>query len=161
MLPAPSQTIGPFFADAMSWLGPGHGDVVIRGTVFDGDGAPVSDATIEAWHGGPDGDFEPGSFSRAITDDGGGYVLLTARPGSVDDVQAPHMDVSIFARGLLQRLVTRIYLADAAGAGDPVLAGLEPGRRATLVAQPDGDDGARYRFDIHLQGDRETVFFAW
>ena len=154
-LPAPSQTIGPFFAEAMSWLGPGHGDVVVRGTVFDGDGVPVSDAVVEAWHGGPDGQFAPGSFSRAISDDDGCYVLVTSRPGAVDEVQAPHMDVSIFARGLLQRLVTRLYMADAA---DPVLDGLEPARRATLVAQPDGDG---YRFDIHLQGDRETVFFAW
>jgi protocatechuate 3,4-dioxygenase alpha subunit len=130
--PTPSQTIGPFFAVAL-----GREDMVaggplrIEGAVFDGEGSPVPDAYIEAW----DGEH----FGRCPTDSEGRFSLTTVEP------EAPYIAVSVFARGLLQRLVTRIYL-DADAAPDP-----------SLVAHEDG--GAR-RFDIHLQGERETVFLA-
>jgi protocatechuate 3,4-dioxygenase, alpha subunit len=123
---------------------------------------------------GPDttgpGSSGPGStgfrgFGRCPTDADGRYEILTLRPGRVPAVggglQAPHLDVSVFARGLLDRVVTRIYLADEdeANAADPVLAAIpDAGRRATLIAQPDGA-ADRFRFDIRLQGKGETVFF--
>lgn len=160
--PTPSQTIGPFFAVAMPWLEASTtGDVVVHGQVLDGEGRPVDDAMLEIWHADPDGTLEPGVFGRACTDDDGSFSLQTTRPGRVDDRQAPHIDVSVFARGLLQRVVTRIYFeddCDLADPSDPVLALVDPARRPTLVARREGD---AYRFDVHLQGGEETVFFAW
>jgi protocatechuate 3,4-dioxygenase alpha subunit len=104
-------------------------------------------------------------FGRCPTDAGGRYEILTLRPGRVPapggGLQAPHLDVSLFARGLLDRVVTRIYLADEdeANAADPVLAAIpDADRRSTLIAQADGA-GDRFRFDIRLQGKGETVFF--
>jgi protocatechuate 3,4-dioxygenase alpha subunit len=176
----PSQTVGPYFSIGMTWDdGPysvadgAPGSTWIRGAVFDGENAPVPDAIVETWQADPDGRFpgrgEPArpdgfrGFARCPTDTSGRYAIRTLRPGAVrapdGSLEAPHLDVSIFARGLLKRLVTRIYLADnvAENAADPVLRAIDdPGRRATLVAVPDGDG---YRFDIHLQGDAETVFF--
>jgi protocatechuate 3,4-dioxygenase alpha subunit len=106
-------------------------------------------------------------FARYGVEDGdGSFEIVTVKPGSVpapptlgDTIQAPHIDVSVFARGMLQRCVTRIYFADEpeANAVDPVLARVPEGRRETLLAQP--VEGG-YRFDIHLQGPEETVFFA-
>jgi protocatechuate 3,4-dioxygenase alpha subunit len=150
-LPAtPSQTIGPFFAIGLPWPGGpfavaagAPGAVTISGTVHDGAGAPIPDALIETW--------SPGAgFTRSPTDDAGVYALRT--------VKVPFLDVSLFCRGLLHRVVTRIYFADeaAANAADPVLASVPADRRETLLARRT-DDG--YRFDIHLQGDGETVFF--
>jgi protocatechuate 3,4-dioxygenase alpha subunit len=174
----PSQTVGPFFRFGLAWMGqadlvaPGSpGAVTLGGQVLDGDGAPVPDAVIEIWQADPDGRFPTDAagpwhgFGRSLTDDDGRYHFTTVRPGRVDDRQAPHIDVSVFARGLLQRLVTRAYLPDEVevNGADPVLAALAPDRRATLVAEAvaaaDGPD--QLRFDIRLQGDRETVFFAW
>lgn len=177
----PSQTIGPFFAVALPWIdGPWvvpegtPGAVWIRGSVLDGEGHPVPDAMIETWQADPDGRFpQPegrrgGSsnfrgFGRCATDANGRFAIRTLLPGPVpsDDgaAHAPHVDVSVFARGLLTRLVTRIYFPEgtAAHAVDPVLSGVtDPEARATLIAERT-DDG--YRFDIHLQGERETVFF--
>lgn len=158
----PSQTIGPFFAVGLPWLGvPSTGDVIVHGTVFDGDDAPVDDAMLEVWHADPEGSVAPGVFGRVFTDDEGRFSLRTTRPGRVDEAQAPHIDVSLFARGLLQRVVTRIYLGDDVDVdnpGDLLLDRVDAERRHTLVARPDGD---RYHFDIHLQGEQETVFFAW
>jgi protocatechuate 3,4-dioxygenase, alpha subunit len=160
----PSQTVGPFFAIGLTWE---QGALVvpegtpgafwIRGAVYDGAGAPVPDAVVETWQADPDGGFTDG-FGRSATDDDGRFGLHTRKPGLVGG-GAPHVDVSVFARGLLRRVVTRIYFADEAeaNAADPVLASL-PGTaaRETLIAAAT-DDG--YRFDIHLQGERETVFF--
>lgn len=161
-MPTPSQTIGPFFGVGLPWLtAPSTGDVVVRGTVYDGDGVPVDDAMLELWHAGANGDVASGVFLRVFTDDAGAYSLRTTRPGRVDDAQAPHIDVSLFARGLLQRVVTRIYLSDDCDLGRPddlLLERVEADRRHTLIARPDGDG---YRFDIHLQGEQETVFLAW
>jgi protocatechuate 3,4-dioxygenase, alpha subunit len=177
----PSQTVGPFFSHALPWVdGPyvvpegTPGAIWLRGTVSDGAGQPVPDALIETWQADPDGRFghpdDPRGavagfrgFGRCPTDQAGGWAILTRKPGPVPGpggtTQAPHVDLSVFARGLLDRVVTRLYFPDEAeaNAADPVLAMIADPDRATLVAEATGDG---YRFDIRLQGDRETVFFA-
>ena len=182
MLPStPSQTIGPFFGHALPWAdGPfvvpagAPGAVRITGQVYDGQGRPVIDALVETWQADGDGRFAaPGDahasavrfsgFGRSAVDADGRFEICTVKPGRVaapeGGLQAPHIDVSLFARGLLQRVVTRIYFGDeaAANAEDPVLRSLPATRRSTLLAEP--IEGG-YRFDIHLQGPDETVFFA-
>jgi protocatechuate 3,4-dioxygenase, alpha subunit len=179
----PSQTVGPYFAIGLTWEdGPfvvpegTEGAIWIRGRVTDGEGEPVPDAVIETWQADPDGRFDhpddprgpSGSdfraFGRTGTDAGGEFAILTLKPGPVPGpngtMQAPHIDVSVFARGLLNRCVTRIYFADEAeaNANDPVLAGVPEDRRATLVAERTGDG---YRLDVRLQGEDETVFFEF
>jgi protocatechuate 3,4-dioxygenase alpha subunit len=124
--PTPSQTVGPFFSFALEHEDSG-GAFRIGGAVLDGEGAAVDDALVELWDGK--------HFARALTDSDGRWSVAT------EDPEGPYIAVSVFARGLLQRLVTRVYL-DAAQAPDP-----------SLVAR-EGE------WDIHLQGDRETVFFA-
>jgi protocatechuate 3,4-dioxygenase, alpha subunit len=179
----PSQTIGPFFAVGLPW--PDGPDVVAEGTpgaiwiggrVTDGAGDPVPDALVETWQADPAGRFahpdDPrGSatagfrgFGRCATDPQGRWAVRTLKPGPLPTpdgaVEAPHLNVSVFARGLLKRLVTRIYFPDEpdANAADPLLASIaDPQVRARLVATPDGD---RLRFDIRLQGDQETPFLA-
>ena len=180
----PSATVGPYLAIGLTWAdGPyavdegTPGAIWLRGRVFDGNGDLVPDAMIETWQADPDGFFDhpdapagerrPGfrGLGRSHTvEPAGEYAVLTLKPGRVPDgaggLQAPHVDVSVFARGLLDRVVTRIYFADEteANATDPVLASLpDDASRATLVARPAGDG---YVLDIHLQGDDETVFFA-
>jgi len=165
----PGQTIGPFFHGALPY--PGGGDLVpagrpgairLHGHVYDGNGDPVPDAMLEIWQPGPDG--EPvrtgGSlhrdgwtftgWGRAETDGNGHYSFSTLRPGRF-------FAVTVFARGLTNRLFTRAYLPDPP-AGDPLLAGLDPDRRATLITTPD-EQGLV--FDVRLQGDRETVFLRF
>lgn len=136
----------------------------LTGRVIDGAGAPVPDAMIEIWQADAAGRYvgEPGSdphfvgFGRAATGEDGSYRFRTILPGSIGPDHAPHIAVSIFARGVIKRLVTRIYFAGSE-AGDAVLA-LVPGeRRATLIATSAGDDV--WTLDFRLQGDRETVFF--
>jgi protocatechuate 3,4-dioxygenase alpha subunit len=166
----PSQTVGPFFSFGLGWedgpfvVPPGTaGALWIRGQVLDGAGAPVPDALIETWqHDEARVDFR--GFGRSGTDALGWYGIFTVKPGLVADregrLQAPHLAVTVLARGLLNRVVTRIYFADepSANARDPVLGSLpDPARAPTLMAIPEGDG---YRFDIHLQGGHETVFFA-
>jgi protocatechuate 3,4-dioxygenase, alpha subunit len=180
----PSQTVGPYFAIGLPWdAGPlvvppdTPGAIRIAGTVYDGRGEPVPDSLIETWQADPDGRFAdlhdhgrssqlPGfrGFARCGTEDGDGrFQLVTVKPGRVPwpggGEQAPHVDVSVFARGMLHRCVTRIYFADEpeANAADPVLQSVPDERRATLLAEP--TDGG-YAFDIRLQGPGETVFFA-
>jgi protocatechuate 3,4-dioxygenase alpha subunit len=164
-LPAtPSQTIGPFFHIRCDVPGtermvpPDHpGGVRLEGRVFDGAGAPVSDALIEVW------DADGGRFGRCATDAEGWYRFLLVKPGGAGQgvgTGAPHLDVTVFARGLLDHLVTRIYFPDeaAANAVDPVLSMIpDASARATLIARP---EAGALRFDIHLQGEHETVFFA-
>jgi protocatechuate 3,4-dioxygenase, alpha subunit len=169
----PSQTVGPFFAIELPY-GDGRyavpegtpGAVWLRGRVLDGDGAPVPDALVETWQADPDGQFGGAfrGFGRSGTDDEGRWAILTLKPGPVpgasdETTQAPHVDLNIFARGLLHQVVTRLYFADEgqANAADPVLAGLDEQARATLVAQRCADG---YELDIHLQGPDETTFFA-
>jgi protocatechuate 3,4-dioxygenase, alpha subunit len=176
-LRSPSQTIGPFFGIALPWSeGPSvvpdgtPGAIRLRGRLLDGAGEPVPDGLIETWQADGDGRFPdaaaPGAFcgfGRCATDRDGRYAVLTLKPGMVrapdGTTHAPHVLVSVFARGLLKRLVTRIYFPDEqkANAVDPVLANLEDARaRATLIAsQADGE----YVFDIRLQGEGETLFF--
>jgi protocatechuate 3,4-dioxygenase, alpha subunit len=184
----PSQTIGPFFAvgGAAGLLWPdgpyvvAHDDpdgIWVRGRVLDGHGEPVTDALVETWQADPDGRFDhpddprgavpsaiPGfrGFGRCETDPDGRYRILTVKPGALPcpdgGIEAPHIDVTVLGRGLLDRVVTRIYFpGDDANAADPVLSGVPPARRDTLVAKADGD---ALRFDIRLQGEGETVFFA-
>jgi protocatechuate 3,4-dioxygenase, alpha subunit len=161
--PTPPQTVGPFFAIGLPWDdGPevvardAEGAVLIRGTVVDGEGAPVPDALVETWQAPGDGCR---GFGRCPTDGDGRWEIVTRKPTAIAG-EAPHVAVAVFARGLLHRVPTRIYFDDepVANAADPLLSGLEPERRATLIAT--AEDGG-YRFDIHLQGDRETVFFGF
>ncbi|MGY1849204.1 MULTISPECIES: protocatechuate 3,4-dioxygenase subunit alpha [unclassified Blastococcus] len=179
----PSATVGPYLAIGLTWpdgefaAAEGTpGGFWLRGRVFDGAGEVVPDAMIETWQADPDGRFPspedprgaasyPGfrGYARAQTITGD-FSVFTLKPGRVPDgeggLQAPHIDVSVFARGLLDRVVTRIYFADEAEANaeDAVLRSLpDEAARQTLLAAPGGDG---YRFDVHLQGERETVFFA-
>ena len=177
----PSQTVGPYLALGLPWPdGPyvvpdgTPGAIWIRGSVIDGAGDPIPDALVETWQADDEGRFaHPAAgragpttfrgFGRCATDDAGRYAILTVKPAPMPAadarLQAPHIDVTIFARGLLKQLVTRIYFADeaAANGADPALRSIaDPDERATLLAERTADG---YRFDIHLQGDRETVFF--
>ncbi|MCW6009798.1 protocatechuate 3,4-dioxygenase subunit alpha [Micromonospora sp. CPCC 205371] len=180
MSETPSQTVGPFLSIGLPWpdgpfvvLDADPGGFWVRGIVTDGAGDPVPDALVETWQADPQGRFDHPDdprgavsgfrgFGRCPTDDTGRYAIRTLKPGPVPGPggapQAPHIDVSVLARGLLHRVVTRIYFADEpdANAADPVLLTVPPDRRATLLAARD-DEG--YRFDIRLQGEQETVFF--
>ena len=186
----PSQTVGPFFAhsltpDDYAFQAMAGNDlrtddvvgapIVITGQVTDGAGQLVNDAMIEIWQADGHGRY-PGTsealanahfkgFGRSGTPEGV-FRFLTVKPGNVPGPggkdQAPHVNVGVFARGILKRLFTRIYFADEPGnAQDPVLALVPGDRRTTLIARLDGtEDGLpRYVLDIHLQGDGETVFF--
>jgi protocatechuate 3,4-dioxygenase alpha subunit len=152
--PTPSQTVGPYFLVLRPWttsevLG---GELWLRGVLFDGRFEPVPDGLLEVW------DATTGTFGRCATSTAGEYAFRIAKPAAMPG-QAPHLAMSVFARGLLDRVVTRVYFPDepAANATDPVLSAIpDLAVRETLVARP-GDDG--YRFDIHLQGEHETVFF--
>lgn len=155
----PSQTVGPYFGIG---LGPTIGSqavpertpgaVRISGQVLDGEGQPVRDALVETW--------QPEGVARSATDDEGHFAVLAIKPSGATAGAAPHIDVSVFARGLLTRLVTRVYFPDESTANetDAALRILTPEERATLIAV---NDGAGLRFDIHLQGERETVFFDY
>lgn len=171
----PGQTVGPFFGLALPFPGgaelvpPGTpGAVRLSGRVLDGAGEPVPDALVEIWQAAPDGGMvrRAGSlrrdgltftgWGRAATDLSGRYAFTTLEPGG----RPAFFAVAVFARGLLDRLLTRAYLPgdEAALARDPVLSGLPADRRDTLVARRDGRD---LRFDVVLQGDRETAFLAY
>jgi protocatechuate 3,4-dioxygenase alpha subunit len=185
----PSQTIGPFFHDALidrdrsELVRPDHPQAIrIEGTVYDGAGEPVPDAMVEIWQANPAGRYDdpkdgrddlpldPEAFSgfgRSGTRDGGRFSFVTLKPGPVpgpdgEGMQAPHVSVSVFARGLLRRVVTCVYFPDEGGANarDPVLSSIEdPELRRTLIARDEG--GGVLRFDVHLQGDRQTAFFEF
>ena len=159
--------------------------VRIEGRVFDGEGRPMPDALVEIWqanaagrynhppdarsaHGREEAALDPGfrGFGRLGTDADGGFRFETVKPGPVpgrgNTLQAPHINVILCARGMLDHAFTRIYFSDEAEANgnDPVLSAVEAGRRATLVAERRESDGEIvYRFDIRLQGEAETVFF--
>jgi protocatechuate 3,4-dioxygenase alpha subunit len=183
--PTPSQTVGPFFHDALldedrsELVPPDHPEAIrIEGTVYDGAGEPVSDAMVEIWQANQAGRYndlydnrqdlplDPEAFSgfgRSGTDTGGMFSFVTVKPGPVPGpdggMQAPHIMVSVFARGLLKRVVTRIYFPDEeeANASDPVLSSIEdPELRKTLVAHHEGD---ALRLDFYLQGENQTAFF--
>jgi len=171
-IPTPGQTAGPFFGYALPFDGDselvrrGHpGATRLHGTVYDGAGQPVPDALLEIWQPDADGNLvqHPGSlhrdghtftgWGRAATDNAGHYSFTTVEPGPVDG-RPGFFAMTVFARGLLDRLFTRVYLDPA----DPFLATLPEDRRSTLVAAR--EDGG-LRFDVHLQGDTETVFLTY
>ncbi|HET8614429.1 MAG TPA: protocatechuate 3,4-dioxygenase subunit alpha [Actinomycetales bacterium] len=190
----PSQTVGPFLHIALEW--PDGPDVVpaatpgavrIGGLLLDGAGEPVADGLVETWQADPDGRFDhpddprgrttstvPGfrGFGRSTTSAEGHWHVVTVKPGALPaadgGTEAPHLDVTVMARGMLDRVVTRIYFEDDTEllAQDPVLSAVPEDRRATLVARrresssdlPAGPD-VDYRLDLRLQGDDETVFF--
>jgi protocatechuate 3,4-dioxygenase, alpha subunit len=166
----PSQTVGPFFSIGLPWPDGPHaappgtpGLIRIGGRMLDGEGAPVPDGMVETWQSDPPAVDGFRGLARSQTDPEGHWAVHTVKPGRVPGPggtpQAPHLAVSVFARGLLIRLVTRIYFGDEAqaNAADPVLASLpDDAARATLLAAP---AGGGYELDIHLQGERETVFF--
>jgi protocatechuate 3,4-dioxygenase, alpha subunit len=173
LTPTAGQTVGPFFHYALPYPGdselvpPGRADAIrLHGVVRDGAGDPVPDALLEIWQADPSGAVvqEPGSlrrdgftftgWGRAATDATGHYSFSTVTPGATSPGQAPFVAVTVFARGLLNRLFTRAYLPGDHD-GDPLLSSVAEDRRHTLVAVAD-EQG--YRFDIRLQGEGETVF---
>ena len=183
--PTTSQTVGPFFSigltrmkhDDLVSAGTSGERVVIEGRVLDGDGKPVPDAIIEIWQANSYGKYahpedqqdkpvEPSfsGYGRVPTDDDGKFRFTTIKPGPVPDLdgklQAPHIVVSVFARGLLRRLVTRIYFPDEpATAADFVLNLVEASRRETLIAKKIAGASGTLKWDVVLQGPNETVFF--
>ncbi len=169
LIPTPGQTIGPFFGFALPYDGDsalvpaGHPDAVqLHGRVLDGHGDPVPDALVELWQATPDGAVPSGAgllrrdgftftgWGRASTDDDGRYSFSTLTPG------APFFALTVFARGLLNRLFTRAYLPEHAD--DPFLATVDAERRGTLVAERDAHG---FVFDIRIQGAGETVFLTY
>ena len=187
LIPTPSQTVGPFFHLGMARPGwndltadnPAGERIAIEGRVIDGDGAPVPDAVIELWQANAAGRYrhpdDPQTdkpldprfrgFGRVATDGEGHFRIATIKPGPVpgrgNALQAPHINLAVFARGLLRHLYTRIYFAEEpANAGDPLLSSIEDEatRRTLLARRAEGGDPNLYRFDIVLQGKNETVF---
>lgn len=191
----PSQTVGPFFAYALTpelygrqgiagnvmACDDAQGDVIrVEGRVIDGDGQPVPDALVEVWQANAAGRYRHADdprddapvdgtftgFGRSGTDGDGRFWFETVKPGPVpgrgNAPQAPHINVAVFARGMLTHAYTRIYFADEeeANAIDPVLNTVDEARRGTLIGDARPVHGRTvYRFDIRLQGDGETVFF--
>ena len=178
-----SQTIGPFLRIGLEWMqieelaprGVSGVRVTIRGRVIDADGRPVNDAAVEIWQANSQGRYaspedrqdkplEPAfrGYGRSLTDEQGGFRFSTVKPGPVpgpgNSLQAPHLNVVIFMRGLLKQLMTRMYFPDdAANAADPVLALVPVERRSTLIARKTAD--GTLEWNVILQGADETVFF--
>jgi protocatechuate 3,4-dioxygenase, alpha subunit len=181
----PSQTVGPYFAIGLPWPEGPHavdpqspGAFTITGTIYDGAGVPIPDHLLEIWQADPEGRYADvyghggGSemegfrgFARYGVEVGDGvFEIVTVKPGRVKGaggtgrLQAPHIAVTLMARGMLNRVVTRIYFGDEeeANAEDPILARVPADRRQTLIATP---ENGGYRFDIRVQGPGETVFF--
>ena len=181
----PSQTVGPYLRIGLlhDFITPNVVDPIdarairIRGRLIDGEGNGVVDGMIEIWQANAAGRYNHPSdtredvpleegflgFGRTHTEADGWFELVTVKPGAVPwpegGMQAPHVAVGVFARGILKRIVTRIYFPDEAeaNAADPVLSGLSAEERQTLIAN--AEDGG-LRFDIHLQGPGQTAFFA-
>ena len=186
----PSQTAGPFFAFALTAPRYGYSlllsndlvtpdavgeQICIEGRIFDGEGNPVTDAFVELWQADGNGRYSSQAdrpnatfkgFGRCETTAEGAFSFSTVKPGPVPGPdgldQAPHIDVSIFARGIVTRMFTRIYFAgEPANASDVILGLGPPERRNTLIARREGsiEGKPRYVFDVRLQGGDETVFF--
>lgn len=185
-VPTPSQTVGPYFSIGLTEK---YSKRCIAGKqargerlcltvrVLDGDGTPINDSLIEVWQADASGKYnhpedpqpqaaDPGcdGFGRMGTDEDGCCQFDTIKPGRVpgpgNTLQAPHLNVALFARGMLKQFYTRIYFGgDDANQIDPVLALVPAERRETLMAKPDPAKPRFWRFDIHLQGGEETVFF--
>lgn len=177
--PTPGQTVGPFFAFGTDFAKKHEvafphspGAIVLSGGVFDGAGQPIPDAIVEIWQADHDGTvprargslkrngYDFTGYGRAFTNDDGQYFFWTRNPGSVNG-EAPFIMAIVYARGLPDKLHTRIYLPSGGGAlaADPLLASLTEGERATLIATrtPEGN----LHHDFHLQGEKETVFLAY
>lgn len=184
--PTPSQTVGPYYAigltrewpEGVNAVEPYHADAIeIFGHMLDGRGEPIPDGIVEIWQADPNGRFnhpdDPrgpavfegfSGFARSGTDNEGRWAIRTLKPGAIPAAdgpgdQAPHIVVTVMARGLLRQLTTRLYFGDEAEANatDPVLRSLPDDARATLIAEP--VEGRGYRLDLVLQGDGETAFF--
>jgi protocatechuate 3,4-dioxygenase alpha subunit len=176
---SPGQTIGPFFAFGINYpkmhevaFPHSPGAILVAGTVYDGAGSPIPDACVEIWGADADGSIPRGrgsrrrddhtftGYGRSYTTDEGRYEFWTRNPGSVDG-EAPFFAVIVFARGLPDKLHTRAYLPEdeARLAADPLLASLDEGDRATLIASRTAGGGLH--FDIRLQGEDETVFLTY
>jgi protocatechuate 3,4-dioxygenase alpha subunit len=178
-----SQTVGPFLHIGLEWLtrdqlaplGVSGERVTVEGRVLDGDGQPVTDAFIEVWQANAQGKYahpedwqekpvdpEFQGFGRVPTDNRGAFRFTTVKPGRVPNsgggLQAPHLLIAVFMRGLLKQLVTRLYFPDEpSNAADPVLSLVPAERRPTLIAR--GRDSGVLEWDVVLQGQDETVFF--
>ncbi|MCT2021344.1 protocatechuate 3,4-dioxygenase subunit alpha [Kocuria marina] len=180
LVPTPGQTIGPFYGYALPYEGGeflvdrSHPKAVrLHGTVYDGHGTPVPDSMLEIWQADQNGKVsqEPGSlkrdgytftgFGRVAVDNAGHYDFTTVDPGPTEDGKAPFICLTVFARGLLNRLFTRVYLPEDTDAltNDPLLSSLSEAERATMIAERQSDGSLH--FDVHLQGDRETVFLTY
>ena len=168
---SPSQTVGPFFHEGLRWpeahrvtFAESGSAVTLEGRLVDGAGAPVADAMVETWQASPTGGVpapatgsaRPHGFGRTETDEHGRFRIHTLMPGG----SIPYIEVTIFARGLMKALRTRVYLCPVESArADPALAPIASSPRlATLVAS--AEPGGRYRWEGRLQGEGETVFFA-
>ena len=177
--PTPSQTVGPYYGIGLPYTDDNllvpqgsPGSILLWGYVFDGNGEPVIDSHLEIWQADAEGRIsrKQGSirrdgytftgYGRSTTDERGRYWFSTVNPAAVVWPQqgspAAFISMGVFARGLLDRLMTRVYLPESDLERDPLLKNLDPQRRATMVGSRE-DDGS-LRFDIHLQGDNETVF---
>lgn len=179
------QTVGPFFHIGLEHL---FGEdvagrdvagerIAVSGRILDGDGMPIPDAVLEIWQANMHGKYahpedtqdkplEPGfrGFARVPTDDFGNFRFTTIKPGSVpgpgNNYQSPHLVVTVLMRGLLRGLVTRAYFpGEALLATDPILQLVEDARRSTLLLQPSPEHAGVFKWDIHMQGEKETVFF--
>ena len=184
LLTTPSQTVGPYLrigftalaVDAIAPSGAAGEHLTIEGRVVDGDGKPVSDAVLEIWQADASGKYAHGQdasasgagrfrgFGRILTDAEGAFRFTTVKPGAVPGpngaTQAPHLVVTVFMRGLLKQLLTRIYFPDDPGnAGDPILLLVPADRRATLVAKRSPKAKATLQWNLVVQGENETVFF--
>lgn len=177
LYPTADQTVGPYYGIGMEYPGSEElvphgsaGSIVLSGYLYDGNGAPVPDGVIEIWQTDADGKIPTdsgnlvrkagsfGGFGRSGSDDDGYFQFTTVLPAPAGDDKPAFFAVIVFARGLLSRLHTRIYVPGPGLDDDPLLSRLTPERRATLVAT-EVDGGLRH--DIHLQGEKETVFLAF
>ncbi len=185
LVPTASQTVGPYWAIGLDWPvawqvapdGVAGERFLLTGRLLDAAGEPVPDGVLELWQANAEGRYAHPEdrqnkpldqrflgFGRCGTRPDGSFRFASVKPGPVPapggGLQAPHLTIGIFARGLLARLATRVYFPDeAANATDPVLALVEPARRGTLIAKAEGP--GRYSWDVRLQGAGETVFFAF
>lgn len=180
LTPTPGQTIGPFYGYALPFekdnelVNQAHPNSVrLHGVVCDGNGEIIPDALLEIWQADEHGNVvsREGSlvrdgytftgWGRAAVDNAGHYTFTTVNPGATDEGKAPFIMLTVFARGLLNRLFTRIYLPEdtTALARDPLLVSLSEAERATLIATREADGSLR--FDIRLQGENETVFLSY
>ncbi len=182
-----SQTVGPYLHIGLTWLitdnlvaaGVTGDPITIEGRISDGDGQPVSDALVEIWQANANGRYahpedardvplEPAwkGFGRVPTNDDGMFRFTTIKPGRVPapegGLQAPHINVTIFMRGMQKQLISRIYFPDdPANADDAVLQSVPAARRDTLIAQRAAGSPAALTWNVHLQGSGETVFFEY